>query len=97
MSVILYQVGTQKDINGLMCNILKLEPSNFSALLPGWFFSPEDAYKAFEPIPGTEDKEITEEPKILKGNSKIRDDARKAGIQDFDKARISTLKEKLKA
>lgn len=110
MAVILYQIGTQQEINGLRCNTLRINSAAFDGnLTPGWFFSPEDAYRELEP---KQEKEIVEheeakeetktevkaqETKVLKGNAKIRDDARQAGIKNWEKARISTLREKLKA
>jgi hypothetical protein len=35
--------------------------------------------------------------KVLKGNAKTRNDAKEAGIEDWETARIATLKDKLKA
>lgn len=40
---------------------------------------------------------ILKKAKVLKGNAKIRNDAKEAGIKDFDTARIQTLKDKLRA
>lgn len=104
MSVELYQKGEQRDINGLMCNTLLVAPELFDIkLLPsGWFLTPEKAYEEvkeqaeeIKAEPKTEEK--PEETKVLRGNAKIRHDAKQAGIEDWEKARIATLKDKLKA
>lgn len=107
MSVVLYRKGDQQDINGLLCDVMLVAPELFDVehIPEGWFLTPRRAYeenkeetKIVEETkaePETEEK--PEEVKVLKGNAKIRDDAKKAGIKDWETARITTLEKKLKA
>ena len=90
MSVVLYRQGEQRDIKGLMCDVMLVDPElfNVGAMPKGWFLSPVKAYE--------EIKEESE-PKVLKGNAKIRNDAKESGIEEWETARIATLKDRLKA
>lgn len=87
MSVVFYKEGNQKEINGFMCDTLMVDPDLFDGenMPCGWFLSPEKAHGK------------TEEKKVLKGNAKVRNDAKEAGIEDWETARIATLKDKLEA
>lgn len=110
MSVVLYKKGVSVDMNGLGCDILVVAPElfNVNQLPSGWFLTPEGAYEeqeqAHKEVVEAITEEVKEEPQIaetpikkLTGNAKIRNDAKEAGIEDWEKARIATLKEKLKA
>ncbi|MCP4144700.1 MAG: hypothetical protein GY752_05385 [bacterium] len=104
MAVVLYRQGDTHTVNGIRCELIRVDHELFTGTPdPGWFFSPEEAYKE---IDNGVQKEESEEPKAEKvkkitakkktSNDKVRLAAKKAGIEDFDKARIGTLKEKLK-
>lgn len=89
MSVVLYRKGDERVVKGFPCDILLVEPESFNleSIPNGWFLTPEKAYEEVK----------QEETKVLKGNSKIRNDAKEAGIEDWETARIATLKDRLKA
>ncbi|MCP4090299.1 MAG: hypothetical protein GY746_10960 [Gammaproteobacteria bacterium] len=104
MSVVIYRQGDTHTVNGVRCELKIVNHEFFTGQPePGWFFSPEEAYKEIDH--GVQKEEI-EEPKAEEvkkvtakkktSNDKVRLAAKKAGIEDFDKARIETLKEKLK-
>ena len=60
----------------------------------------DDSFKEIEVEEVTIEAKQEEKPKEVKaltGNAKIRNDAREAGIEDWENARIVTLKAKLKA
>ena len=59
----------------------------------------EDSFKDASNVEEVKEKVevVTDAPKALIGNAKIRNDAKEAGIEDWKKARIETLKDKLKA
>ncbi len=60
----------------------------------------EDSFKEIEVEEVTIEAKPEEKPKEVKAltcNAKIRNDAKEAGIEDWKKARIETLKDKLKA
>lgn len=101
MSVIFYQKGTNELINGLLCNTQMVAPDSFDGenIPEGWFLTPEEAHREITSVDTKAEthEDIEKAGETLKGNAKIRNDAKEAGIKDWEKARIATLTNKLKA
>ncbi len=96
MAVVVYRRGNTHTVNGIRCELKIINHELFNGEPdPGWFFSPEDAYKEIDNGLQKEENEAKEEEKEM-SNEEIRTAAKDAGIENFDKARIGTLKEKLK-
>lgn len=111
MSSVFYRKGIAHTINGFDCDILVIEANLFNGKLPkGWFFSPEEAHGLQKETNEENEKENetkengeedTEENVLLNldtmSNRQIRELAKEKSLDNWDDARISTLKRKLKA
>ena len=128
MSVLVYRKGSTHTINGISCEMAKIEPKSLQPHIDaGWCLTVEDVYaepnysEPEEVIEAPEDEEqaeyreeveetieeLEEAPELPTkkeidtngsgklSNKEIRAAAQNMGIDDWDTARIATLKEKL--
>jgi len=103
MGVVLYRAGESHTVNGI-----KVEAKIFDAYLfdsnlqAGWSLTPEEAYDIPEEVieaPEDEEQPTYEEVDTngsgKLSNKEIRTAAERMGFDDYDTARISTLKERM--
>lgn len=105
MAIVLYKKGNTHIIDGIKCDLKRVEPKYFTGKPDeGWFFSPREAYeevKEAKEKPKAKTEAETSEKEVLDydsmNNKEIREHAEKAGFDDWHTARIQPLKERLKA
>jgi len=94
MGVVLYRKGETHTVRGI-----KVEAQVFDAHLfepnlnAGWCLSPEDVYKEVKEPEQPEFEEVDTNGSGKLSNKEIRSAAERMGIEDYDTARIATLKE----
>ena len=96
-----YRAGTTHEVRGIQCEMAYVEPEVLKhKIAAGWVLQPEKIIvEEVIEMPAIETKDpepVKPEMKTSRQNpKKIREAAKKAGIEDWEKARISTLKDKL--
>ena len=88
--IALYKHGETHTVDGINCHIGRFNNSELQyRLSEGWVLSPQELEKSKGEKVEVKEIEITENPR------EIRMAAKKAGIDDWDRARVRTLKDKL--
>lgn len=103
MAVYLYGEGDTAEVRGVKCELIRIDIADIDYYLErGYVKNPKDLYQAAldpdgnEPtgeIPTREEADLNNSGKL--SNTEVREAAKKAGIDDWETARIKTLKDKL--
>lgn len=90
MGCALYRAGKTHIIRGVECEMIVVQVEHLeSHLNAGWLTDPKD----INTKPEFEDVDTNKTGKL--SNDEVRDAAKKAGYEDWKKARIATLKKRL--
>lgn len=90
MGASIYREGKTHNIRGVECEMIVVDVKSLkSHLSQGWVVDPKTLYKK----PSFEEADKNKTGKL--SSKEVRGAAKKAGIENYSSARISTLKKKL--
>lgn len=90
MAVILYREGNETEVSGVKCISKRFDPFQYhQAIKDGWVVDPSELYRA----PTFEEADTNNSGKL--SVEEIRQAAKEAGIDGWEKGRISRLKREL--
>lgn len=84
----LYKEGNTHIVRGVTCELTRFKPVDVEvALSKGYVLCPNDLYKTIDSVDTNHSGKLS--------NKEIREAAKKAGIENYSKARIANLKKEL--